>query len=62
MLTSLPHSPSDCQALSASGGGGGARIFIAGMLPTITIMSHLSDESVLATGAERVGKSATAPK
>jgi hypothetical protein len=32
------------------------------MLPTITIMSHLSDESVLATVAERVGKCATAPK
>jgi hypothetical protein len=28
------------------GGGGATGLFIAGMLPTITIVSHLSDENV----------------
>jgi hypothetical protein len=45
MLSSLPHPPSDRLTLSVSGGGA-AEIFIVGMLPTITIVSHLSDESV----------------
>jgi hypothetical protein len=30
------------------------------MLPTITTMSHLSNESVWAAGAERAGKNTTA--
>jgi hypothetical protein len=50
MHTSLPHSPSDRLAPLASDGEGGgqptAGALIAGMLPTVTIMSNLFDESV----------------